>query len=72
MGGPTAQNFIWGSLRFWWAVNFFCPTAHKIWRFGAVLENFEFFKSENVKILTKIYIFCEKNVVEFFQKINFL
>ncbi len=40
VGGPTAQNVIWGFLRFWWAAKFFCPTAHKIWRFGAVLENF--------------------------------
>ncbi len=42
MGGPTAQHFIWGSLRFWWAVK---KNATKVGGFRLINFFFEFLSS---------------------------
>ena len=68
VGGTTAQNLIWGSLRIWWALKKICPTAHKIWQFGAVSENFEVLCSKNVKILSKTVQYLRKELLYFFPK----
>ena len=68
MGGPTAQKFIWGSLRLWWAVKILGVTAHKIWRFGAESGIFLTLCSKNIKKLIKIDNILEKILTHIFLK----
>ncbi len=71
MVGLTAQNLVWGSLRLWWAANFFGFTTHKIWRLWAESGNFWIFCSKNIK--NNINSFFKKGwkkVDIFFKKVN--
>ncbi len=72
VGGPTAQNLIWGSLRFWWAVKFICPTAHKIWWFRAVSENFKLLCSKNCIFVKNMQYFFKRKMFLIFLKVNLL